>query len=252
MAAAVYCEGGRGAITDCDISAPGLEGRGIVLDQGAELELAGTSLHDTWNSGLWARGTSRAVVRDSRLSQCGGYGAVYCTHGSSVSLHNTRQADNPRGCGVFVLHDSSRVFLHNSEFNGNKWSGFGCRWGGGGEISDCSFDSNSQGAWAIRKSTIKDVVRRRNKVTNDFTDQQYKRVRLSGLQTGRNKYRKPLTAVIIHQVAFLFSDPLSTALVEKGLASRGLSVEEARRLVNNEIRMREATQFQAKFLSSCQ
>lgn len=61
-----------------------------------------------------------------------------------------------------------------------------------------------------------------------------------------------MKAAIIHQVAFLFSDPLSTALVEKGLASRGLSVKEARRLVNNEIRMREATQFQAKFLSSCQ
>ena len=61
-----------------------------------------------------------------------------------------------------------------------------------------------------------------------------------------------MTAIIIHQVAFLFSDPLSTALVEKGLASRGLSVTEARRLVNNEIRMREATQFQAKFLSSSQ
>ena len=53
------------------------------------------------------------------------------------------------------------------------------------------------------------------------------------------------------QVAFLFSDPLSTAVVERGLASRGLSVDKARRLVNNEIQMREATQFQGKFLSSC-
>ena len=54
-----------------------------------------------------------------------------------------------------------------------------------------------------------------------------------------------------YQVAFLFSDPLSTAVVEKGLTSRGLSVDKARRLVNNETRMREATQFQAKFLSNC-
>lgn len=51
------------------------------------------------------------------------------------------------------------------------------RWSGGGSISNCSFDSNGQGAWAIRKSTIKDVVRSNNKVTNDFTDEQYKKVR---------------------------------------------------------------------------
>ena len=248
----MYCEGGRGKITDCDISAPGLEGRGIVLDQGAEVEVARTSLHNTWNSGIWARGGSRAVLSDSQVTSCGGYGAIYCTNGSSLTLHSTRQADNHRGCGVFVLHDSSRVLLQSSQFNGNKWSGFGCRWGGGGQISDCSFDSNGQGAWAIRKSTIKDVVRLRNKVTNDFTDQNYKEVRPGDHQTSRTKYRKPLRSVIIHQVAFLFSDPLSTALVEKGLASRGLSVTEARRLVNNEIRMREATQFQAKFLSSSQ
>ena len=178
----MYCEGGRGEITDCDISAPGLEGRGIVLDQGADLEISRTSLHHTWNSGLWARGGSRAVVRESQVVECGGYGAVYCTNQSSITLHNTKQSDNPRGCGVFVLHDSSRVFLHSSEFNGNKWSGFGCRWGGGGLIADCSFDSNGQGAWAIRKSTIKDVVRRGNRVTNDFTDQQYKKVRSADQQ----------------------------------------------------------------------
>jgi hypothetical protein len=30
------------------------------------------------------------------------------------------QSFNPRGCGVFVLHDGSRVFLNNSTFNNNK------------------------------------------------------------------------------------------------------------------------------------
>ena len=56
--------------------------------------------------------------------------------------------------------------------------------------------------------------------------------------------------LILIQVAFLFADPLNTAVIEKGLSSRGLSVEKARRLVNSERRMREATQFQAKFLAS--
>ena len=137
-----------------------------------------------------------------------------------------RQSENPRGCGVFVLHDRSRVFLSNSSFDSNKWSGFGCRWSGGGEIRGCSYDSNGQGAWAIRKSTIKDVIRENNTVTNDFTDEQYK------------------------QVAFLFADPLNTAVMEKGLTSRGLSVEKARRLVNSERRMREATRHQGKFLAT--
>ena len=50
------------------------------------------------------------------------------------------------------------------------------RWSGGGSINNCSFDSNGQGAWAIRKSTIKDVVRENNVVTNDFTDEHYKKV----------------------------------------------------------------------------
>ena len=78
---------------------------------------------------------------------------------------------------MFVLHDRSRVLLSDSSLNSNKWSGLGCRWGGAAEVRGCSLDSNGQGAWAIRKSTIKDVVRRGNRVTNDFTDQQYKKVR---------------------------------------------------------------------------
>ena len=79
---------------------------------------------------------------------------------------------------MFVLHDRSRVFLSDSSLNSNKWSGLGCRWGGAAEVRGCSLDSNGQGAWAIRKSTIKDVVRENNTVTNDFTDEQYKKVTL--------------------------------------------------------------------------
>ena len=81
-----------------------------------------------------------------------------------------------------------------------------------------------------------------NKVTNDFTDPQYKQVRFCSRETSK---------LFDCEVAFLFCDPLNTAVVERGLASRGLSVDKARRLVNNEIQMREATQFQGKFLSSC-
>ena len=86
-----------------------------------------------------------------------------------------------------MLHDRSRVFLSNSSFDSNKWSGFGCRWSGGGEIRGCTYDSNGQGAWAIRKSTIKDVVRENNTVTNDFTDEQYKQVECALSPSSPNK-----------------------------------------------------------------
>ena len=110
-------------------------------------------------------------------SECGGYGSVLCTNASQIKAEKIKQSRNPRGCGVYVLHDRSRVFLDHSEFNDNEWSGFGCRWGGGGKVTDCSFDSNKQGAWAIRRSTIKDLVRERNKVTNDFIgDTKFKEV----------------------------------------------------------------------------
>ena len=58
--------------------------------------------------------------------------------------------------------------------------------------------------------------------------------------------------MITDQVAFLFADPLNTAVMEKGLTSRGLSVEKARRLVTSERRMREATRHQAKFLAKAE
>ena len=95
---------------------------------------------------------------------------------SFVPLDKVKQSANPRGCGVFVLHCGSRVLVTNSSLDSNKWSGLGCRWSGAAEVRGCSLDSNGQGAWAIRKSTIKDVVRENNTVTNDFTDEQYKKV----------------------------------------------------------------------------
>ena len=95
---------------------------------------------------------------------------------SFAPLDKVKQSANPRGCGVFVLHCGSRVLVTNSSLDSNKWSGLGCRWSGAAEVRGCSLDSNGQGAWAIRKSTIKDVVRENNTVTNDFTDEQYKKV----------------------------------------------------------------------------
>ena len=91
----------------------------------------------------------------------------------------------------------------------NQWSGFGCRWSGGGAVVDCLLESNGQGAWGIRKSTIKDVIRTNNIVKND------------NMKVSNYTY---------------FPDPLDTALKECGLASRGLSKVDAEKIYksNNE------------------
>jgi len=227
LASAISCINSTVEIKSCSISAPGLDARGLIVEGGSLVAVTDTGFSGTFNSAVWCHGEgSKCTLTRVSVKQCGGYGALYCSHAALLEAELVEEEGNPRGCGVFVLHSESRVVLDSSRFDGNKWSGFGCRWSGGGTITNCTFDSNGQGAWAIRKSTIKDVVRSGNKVTNDFTDKSYSKV------------------------AFLFADPLSTAVVEKGLTSRGLSVEKARKLVNNERRMREATQFQAKFLSS--
>ena len=44
-----------------------------------------------------------------------------------MQVDRVKQKGNPRGCGVFVLHDRSRVYLDSCQFDGNKGSGFGCR-----------------------------------------------------------------------------------------------------------------------------
>merc|ERR1712106_382077 len=126
--------------------------RGVVVDGSSIVGIEDCTMENCFNSGVWAKGGGCCTIKGGSISGCGGYGAIYCTNGATIRMERVKQSANPRGCGVFVLHDKSRVQLDSCQFDGNKWSGFGCRWSGGGSISNCSFDSNGQGAWAIRKS----------------------------------------------------------------------------------------------------
>lgn len=65
-----------------------------------------------------------------------------------------------------MLHEKSMLNLYKSSLNYNLWTGFGCRWSGGGIIENCVFEGNEQGAWGIRKSTIKNIHRSNNVVKN--------------------------------------------------------------------------------------
>ena len=130
------------------------------------------------------------------MTDCGGYGTIYSTFGAQVEVRNTQQKLNKQGAGAFVLHDFSKLCLYNCQLSFNQWSGFGCRWSGAGAVVDCVLESNGQGAWGIRKSTIKDVIRSNNIVKND------------NLKLSNYTY---------------FPDPMDTAVKECGLASRGLS-----------------------------
>ena len=162
LAAAISCFNSTVQIKSCSISAPGLDARGLVVEGGSLVEMSNSGFSGTFNSAVWCHG-ERSRCRLSRCSvkQCGGYGALYCSHGGlleaalveeegnlffSLFLFHLLlfQEGNPRGCGVFVLHSGSRAILDSSRFDGNKWSGFGCRWSGGATITNCTFDSNGQ------------------------------------------------------------------------------------------------------------
>ena len=114
MAACVQCLSSSGKLIGCDISGPGLESRGVVLDRHSHVDLDSCNIHDTWNSGVWARGDSTCTITSSTVAQCGGYGSIYSTNGAVIKVDEVKQSSNPRGCGVFVLHDRSRVFINRS------------------------------------------------------------------------------------------------------------------------------------------
>ena len=95
-------------------------------------------------------------------------------------------------------------------------------------MTNCQFDSNTQGAWAIRNTAKKDVVRSNNKVTNNNNN---------NVDTNFSKVRT------------LFSSPNATATMEKELGKHGYTAEDAKGMAANERRMREATMFKAKFLN---
>ena len=80
-----------------------------------------------FNSGVWVKGGAVCHLQGGKVENCGGYGALYCTNWATLKAKRVKQFGNPRGCGVFVLHDKSRVVLDSCQFDSNKWSGFGCR-----------------------------------------------------------------------------------------------------------------------------
>ena len=111
----------------CKIEAPGLDARGVVVDGSSNVLIENCTIENCFNSGVWAKGGSLCHVEGGKIDGCGGYGAIYCTNGATMRVDRVKQGGNPRGCGVFVLHDRSRVHLDSCQFDGNKWSGFGCR-----------------------------------------------------------------------------------------------------------------------------
>ena len=86
LAASVQCLSSSGKIVGCDISSPGLEARGVVLDRHSHVDMDTCTVHDTWNSGVWARGESTCTITSSTVIQCGGYGAIYSTNGAVIKV----------------------------------------------------------------------------------------------------------------------------------------------------------------------
>ena len=127
LAAALVCTRSRVSVSQCQVTAPGLEARGLVVEGGSRVTVTNTTFTSTWNSGVWVQGGGRCRLERGAVRSCGGwvvcfllpcprYGALYCTTGGCLEVEDVEQEANPRGCGVFVLHSGSRVNL-------DRWSG---------------------------------------------------------------------------------------------------------------------------------
>ena len=86
LSAAIQCVSSSGKVSGCDISGPGLDARGIVVDKQSSVDIDTCNIHDTWNSGIWARGGSACSISESSVVRCGGYGALYSTNGATLRV----------------------------------------------------------------------------------------------------------------------------------------------------------------------
>ena len=95
LAAAISCFNSTVQIKSCSISAPGLDARGLVVEGGSLVEMSNSGFSGTFNSAVWCHG-ERSRCRLSRCSvkQCGGYGALYCSHGGLLEAALVEEEGN--------------------------------------------------------------------------------------------------------------------------------------------------------------
>ena len=95
LAAAIVCRNSTVEIKNCSISAPGLDARGLVVEGGSMVEVVDTEFSETFNSAVWCHGEgSRCSLIRDKVKECGGYGALYCSHGAQLEASLIQEERN--------------------------------------------------------------------------------------------------------------------------------------------------------------
>ena len=188
-------------MSDCDVTSPGFQARGVVVKSGARATLTNMRLTECKSSAVWVTGRASTVAMKScAVAKCGGYGAIYCTFGGSVSVCDSSVTFGKYG--IMCLHEGSTMTCADSEFAFCLWSGVASRWSGSGTVSQCWVHGNGANGFQIRKSCAGPG----GVVVTDCVDE--------------GNHIDPM-------YAFKHRDLKDTELSRKGLPSRGVSANQA-------------------------
>ena len=111
LAAAILCINSTVEIKNCSISAPGLDARGLVVEAGSLVEVTDTEFSGTFNSAVWCHGEgSKCTLTGGFVKQCGGYGALYCSHGGQLEASLVEEGGNISH--IFIIFFFSRKETH--------------------------------------------------------------------------------------------------------------------------------------------
>ena len=191
--------GARACLVDCQLSAPSALARGVVCRSRGSLEAERCAFESCGSSACWCDGAgATAELRECSIAVCGGYGALYASNGGRLALLGVQQQRNAHGYGMMVLHERSRINAVGCTFNHNLWAGVGVRWSGAAHVEKCEICGNGGPGFQVRGSCTAAVTRAGNRESGNDAD-----VRFAGVYC---------------------SDPAKTAVTERGVPSRGVTV----------------------------
>ena len=92
LAAAISCVNSSVKIKECSVIASGLDARGLVVEAGSLVDLVDSEFSETFNSAVWCHGeASKCSLTNVVVKRCGGYGALYCSHGARLEASRVEQ-----------------------------------------------------------------------------------------------------------------------------------------------------------------
>ena len=113
LAAAISCVNSSVKIKECSVIASGLDARGLVVEAGSLVDLVDSEFSETFNSAVWCHGeASKCSLTNVVVKRCGGYGALYCSHGARLEASRVEQGKKYLALSVFHLIICSRRKTH--------------------------------------------------------------------------------------------------------------------------------------------